>query len=409
MTLDRDVVLESRGSLAELEPGVRDRVLALDEPVAWDDWSDVVRRSRRTLSPLRRLGGVRALAAIPVAIAAIAIAGPAFGLRLSSIIDFGSSGSAPAPMRHVFSEFDLSAPAELAPGAIASQTRVITSVQMSDGSHTLYVSPTKQGGFCFEWTGGSGFCDQLGTTPLGIVWESDRVVGTAASAYVSSVKIEFRDGTSAEPSITWISAPINAGFFLYDIPAGKTVTEIDGYGADGTLVSREHRGGEPGNSASPPEFALTDQASIALTVSTPDGTAIAYTAPSTTDGTCAWFELAGTNIPLYGFGGCMPHGYAPEGTAFRFAHVGNSILFAGRAAPRYTRFTLQLPDGTTATVTPTPEGLMLFSFPASLTSRPGPVTVTAYGADGQVIFSVPTTDAAPTAPTLRPGEVIPSP
>ena len=102
MTLDRDVVLESRGSLAELEPGVRDRVLALDEPVAWDDWSDVVRRSRRTLSPLRRLGGVRALAAISVAIAAVAIAGPALGLRLSSIIDFGSSGTAPVPVRHGF-------------------------------------------------------------------------------------------------------------------------------------------------------------------------------------------------------------------------------------------------------------------------------------------------------------------
>ena len=302
----------------------------------------------------------------------------------------------------------MGAPAELAPGAIVSQTRVITSVKMSDGTHTLYVSPTKQGGFCFEWTGAAGGCQQFGPSPVGITWGGNQIVGTAGSAYVSSVKIKFTDGTSAEPSITWISVPINAGFFLYDIPAGKTAAEVDGYDAGGTLVGRDHPGGEPSDSASPPEFAITDQESIALTVSTPDGTATAYTAPSTTDGKCAWFELAGRNIPLYGFGGCMPHGWALQGTAFRFAHVGNSILFAGRAAPRYTRFTLQLPDGTTATVTPTPDGLILYSFPASLTSSPGPVTVTAYGADGQVIFSDPTTDAAPTAPTLRPGELIPS-
>ncbi len=391
--------------MAELEPELRDRILKLDEPVAWDDWSDVLTRSRSSMSRFRRLGAVRVLAAAAALAVAVAIAGPAFGLRLSSIIDFGSSGSAPAPVLHDFSELDLGAPPGLAPGAVASQTRVI----MSDGAHTLYVSPTKQGGFCYEWTGASGGCDHLGTTPVGITWGSGQIVGTVASAYVSSVKIEFTDGTSVEPDITWISEPINNGFFRFDIPPGKTVAEVDGYNSAGTLVSSNHDGPAPSESTTPPQFALTDQETVALTVSTPDGTATAYTAPSTTDGTCAWFELNGTDARLYGYDGCMPHGYTPEGIAVGFVQIGKSVLFAGAAAPNYARLTLQLPDGTTATITPTSKGLILYSLPATTAATgPSQVTITAYRLDGSEIFSTTTTDAAPATPTRLPGEPIPA-
>ena len=311
-----------------------------------------------------------------------------------TIISFWSSASAPAQVRHDFSGFDRGAPPGLAPGAIASQTRRINVTEFSGESHTLYVSPTKSGGFCFTWADAVGGCDQFGTVPLNISWGPHQVLGTVSSAYVSTVRIAFNDGTVTEPHITWISAPINAGFFAYLIPAGKTVAQIDGYNANGTLVAREGSS-QPSQRTSPPEFALTGQESVALTVSTPDGTATAYTAPSLTAGKCAWFELDGRDERLYGDDGCMPHGYTPQCAAFRFVHICDSILFACAASPHYARLTLKFADRPPMTVTPTSEGLILYSLPASLISGTQPVTVTAYQADGQVIFTYTTTDATP--------------
>ena len=63
-------------------------------------------------------------------------------------------------------EYNQGAPPGLSPDAIAAQTRVITTVELGGSSHTLYVSPTTEGGFCYEWTGAAGGCDQFGTTPL---------------------------------------------------------------------------------------------------------------------------------------------------------------------------------------------------------------------------------------------------
>jgi hypothetical protein len=58
---------ETRRNLAELDPCLRRRVLALDEPVARDDWADVVRRWRACLPWARR---VLAIASIMGAVAA---------------------------------------------------------------------------------------------------------------------------------------------------------------------------------------------------------------------------------------------------------------------------------------------------------------------------------------------------
>jgi len=151
---------------------------------------------------------------------AVAVGGPAVGL-------FGGSGDSRVALGRSFAAFDVGAP-PLAPGAIASETRVITSATTSDGSHTLYVSPTTKGGFCYEWTGWMVSCNPLRTTPFWVSWGKTRVLGTVSSVKVSSVEIEFTDGTSAKPEISWISSPINAGFFLYEIPAGKTVAQIKG-------------------------------------------------------------------------------------------------------------------------------------------------------------------------------------
>jgi len=215
--------LEHRWHLNELEPGVRDRVAGLDEPVSWEDWPNVVERSRPRP---RRIWRPAALGVT------VAIAGSAVALLVSSIVAFGgghgSSGTRPA-----FSSFALGAP-PLGPGAIASETRLVATTQLRDGSHLLYVSPTRQGGFCYAWTRAGGGCGQPQTNPLSITWGRSRLIGTILSTQVSLIKIRFTDGTSAVPRIAWVSAPINAGFFLYEIPTGKTVADVYGFGRGGT-------------------------------------------------------------------------------------------------------------------------------------------------------------------------------
>jgi hypothetical protein len=391
MTADERTGAARPRNASELLPGLRDRLLALDEPVAWDNWDDVVGRSRRARPRRRRVAGVGGFAAVAAAL--VVVAGPAFGL-LPPIIDFGGATHAPAPVQQHFSDFDRAAPPELAPGAIASETRLITSTRLSDGDHTLYVSPTRDGGFCEEWTGAFGGCDQLGTTPLGVTWGGTAIGGSVAAAYVSSVKILFTDGTSAEPTITWLSAPINAGFFLYEAPSGKTPAQVDGFEANGKRVASQPLLGQPFDTFAPPPFAVTDKAKIAAAVSTPDGTATAYLAPSMTAGTCAWVQLDGTFASLYGRKGCLPHGYSPEGLAYRFIHIRNSVLFVGAAPSRYARLELRLPDGATASLEPATGGVFLYSLPAASSRTPGQATITAYGADGRVISTNSLSDAS---------------
>jgi hypothetical protein len=203
---------ESRDGVnaTELEPFLRERLVALDEPVGRASWPDIVSRSRR-LRPRAPL------TALVVALLALGVALPIAGLQL-----FRDSHQA----RTNFVHFKVGAP-PIAADAIPSQTRMITSAHLQDGRHTLYVSPDRNGGFCYLWTGSAGGCDELTAAPFTVARANRQVVGAVSFPRISSVEIKFTDGTAAQPDLSWISAPINAGFFLYDVPAGKTVAEID--------------------------------------------------------------------------------------------------------------------------------------------------------------------------------------
>jgi hypothetical protein len=67
--------------------------------------------------------------------------------------------------------------------------------------------------------------------------------GDAASPAVSVV-IRFSDGSTVHPRIVWISVPIDAGFFAYDVPAGERtsrahVTAVDAYDRKGRLLAHQ--------------------------------------------------------------------------------------------------------------------------------------------------------------------------
>ena len=69
-------------------------------------------------------------------------------------------------------------------------------------------------------------CDELNLSRFSVGRIRRQVVGAVAFPEISRVRIDFTDGTTAKPAVSWVSAPINAGFFLYEVPHGKTVAGI---------------------------------------------------------------------------------------------------------------------------------------------------------------------------------------
>jgi hypothetical protein len=206
---------DPRHSLADLEPSLRERLAALDEPVSWADWPGVARRRAHRLGTrLATLVGVT----LAVAVAAFSTVWIVAGQSLRA----PTTGAARA-----FGRFALGEP-PIGPRAIPSDTRVIAWAHLHGSESTLYVSPARGGGFCFEWTGAAAAsCVRLTASLFSLAWGRPHlVIGTVSSPQISSVRIQFTDGTTAEPRVSWVSAPINAGFYLYDIPPGKAVATI---------------------------------------------------------------------------------------------------------------------------------------------------------------------------------------
>lgn len=213
----------TRPSLDELEPELRKRLLALDEPVARDDWQDVLKRSRTHL-PSR----IRSAAVVAVIAAATLALGPGVASQLLSGLRGSTRGASSATETR-------SSLTHLAGIALGSTVPAPTTIRVIDTTRSLYVSPTKEGGFCYRWTGIPSACEELDTTPLRVTWMNGRLIGSVSSKRLSSVQIKFTDGTVVAPEISWVAAPINAGFFLYHIPPGKTVADITGYDGHETL------------------------------------------------------------------------------------------------------------------------------------------------------------------------------
>jgi hypothetical protein len=196
----RDGTEEVRESLGELDETLRARLLGLDEPVARDDWAAVVRRSRRRRVVSPAAGAMVAAVAVSAAVVS------AVGLGV-----LGSNGSrAPA-----------AASLPVAGRSALPYASLIADVQ-------------PRSGLCYRLTVERSFCKSV-VGPLKVSWENGRVFGAVSQQAISSVRIEFTDGTSVKPAIAWLPAPVSTGFFVYRIPAGKIVTDVTGYKAGHVL------------------------------------------------------------------------------------------------------------------------------------------------------------------------------
>lgn len=183
------------------------------------DWGDVLRRSRRSR---RRRGTVQLAVVLGLAAAAIA---SAYALG-HPVIDFGTAPRAGLRQVNDFGSMQVAAPRGMAPGVLPHETRRITSIRIDGKLHTLYVAPTRRGGFCFGWSGFGGGCRPSRHGPAAAELDTGGLMGNwglevlQGSFFLRGDRLvmRFRDGGSVDVPFVWVTAPIDAGFALFRVP-----------------------------------------------------------------------------------------------------------------------------------------------------------------------------------------------
>jgi hypothetical protein len=262
------------------------------------------------------------------------------------------------------------------PGAISGETREV----ILAGGQKVWVAPTRHGGFCALGQGTGGGCDKLGSVPLNVGWGADRVsprermtrpfpptmifdriAGHVNGKYADAVEIRFADGDRHRLELAWVSEPINAGFFRYEIPAerrraGHEIKAIVALDGDGRVVTQD---APASRSAAPPPDALVDDKDAAVRLATSRGEAILWEAPTRYEGRCAWLEYLGRSL---GFLPCLPRGYDDWGFPVRFVPTRTNVLLVGAMRKHVAEVEIQFKDGERMVVTPT-KGFLLAELP----------------------------------------------
>jgi hypothetical protein len=239
------------------------------------------------------------------------------------------------------------------PQAIASETRAIETTTLSGEKRVVYVARTESGGLCYQWEHAGGGCDKLGTTPLSVSYAAQRDPGTmtrkswievhVSADYVARVELRFADGVVVEPPITWVSRPIDRGFFFYQytpdqLNEGRALTAVAALDGNGDVGSIQ---GPCCKDAAQPQDAILSEKTLAASVSTLSGQAELWTAPTRYEGTCAWFELR-TRADLLG---CTPKGYEDKWLTFRLHPTSETVLVYGLAPDDHQTIELVYADG----------------------------------------------------------------
>jgi len=202
------------------------------------DWEVVLARAQVRRSPARRR--LVFAAAIVLALVVTLVATPAFGLRSALLgligrtdVPFRSAEPAPAVVERQFEDLSLGAPPGMDPRAIAGQAREVATFESGGKKRVLWVAPTRGGGFCMTishlWGGCRATRADRAKLPIGLTGEVatprgekpfvSRLGGEILAADAAKLEIDFADGTSAAVPFVYVSKPIDAGFFLYDVPA----------------------------------------------------------------------------------------------------------------------------------------------------------------------------------------------
>ena len=280
---------------------------------------------------------IGALSVLVVAVTALALRG--------HWLDFSKAEHASPRTVTPFSDLDRGVPPGTEPGVVAGEAR-----RVLVATRTFWVAPTKRGGFCAILDIGRR-CVRLGAMPWNFVWQvvpaarrserrvTTQIYGVVDARWVDSVLIRFADGGTARPLVTWVSKPIDGGFFYYDVPpehrvVSRRVTKLEALDADGNVVTESN--GHFTNPPIPPADAIQAEKTAVVRAQTPDGEAILWRAPTRYRTTCAWVQLGGR---AHMVGACVR-----SGPTFTFAQTRRSVVVAGRVDPRFDRVELEFAD-----------------------------------------------------------------
>lgn len=207
------------------------------------DWPSALREARR--SPRRRI----AVAALGAA-AFIGVAAPALGLH-RPIVTFLEATHAPDFIQRHFAGIEDALAPDRRPRIETGEARIVMSAHFDGAEHTLSVTPTKTGRFCWQWSDHVGSCRPDNPRALNVTLSGDAygspgpslVTGYTTTRAATTIEVTFADGHTAQTPITWVTAPINAGFFAYPVPPsrrhpGRDVTTIIARDPEGALIAR---------------------------------------------------------------------------------------------------------------------------------------------------------------------------
>ena len=203
------------------------------------DWDDVLRRAGVQPRSGRRRAAVLALASLSLAVALFAT--PAFGLRDAvldligrSDVEFEEGAPAPEVIRKQFEDLALGAPPGQDPQAIPAAMRRAGTFKLGGRNRALWLGPTRRGGFCYSLEGSGGGCLRNEPFPSGRIAltyqasskpgepvEAGPLQGWVLNRDAARITITFEDNTKVDVPFTYISAPIDAGVFVYDVPAAN--------------------------------------------------------------------------------------------------------------------------------------------------------------------------------------------
>jgi hypothetical protein len=248
-----------------------ERFHLLARDAADPDWTEVQALAAALFSvkpsspPRRRRAQPYILIAAAVAIAFV-LAVPALGLpqRIANLFESGER--APEHTEKLFSTLDRGAPPGLETHVIPGTARKAFTALLPEGATaTLWLAPTSKGGYCemidlFRADGasrggaGPGCTDRDGEPGFGMiapgpvsrkgVLQGPLVVhGHAQDKEATAARIRFENGTSVRRPLTWISEPIDAGFFVFGVPpanwrSGQLPLDAQFVDANGNAVGR---------------------------------------------------------------------------------------------------------------------------------------------------------------------------
>lgn len=245
----------------------RFRSLSLDAAdLDWGEVQALAATLRSSAAPVPRARRARRYILIAAtAVIAFVVAVPALGLpqRVASLFESGEP--APARTEKRFSTLDRGAPAGLETHVIPGTARKAFETVLPEGvTATLWLALTEKGGYCelIDLAGGGasrggsgpGCRGRDGRPGFGMiapgpvsregVLEGPLVVhGDTQDKEAIAARIRFEDGTFVDRPLTWISQPIDAGFFVFGVEpsnwrTGHLPLDAQFVDANGSAVGR---------------------------------------------------------------------------------------------------------------------------------------------------------------------------